>query len=29
LLEKRLPQSRRRMKLWFSRASSERGCDFP
>jgi hypothetical protein len=29
LLEKRLPQSRRIMKLWFSRASSERGCDFP
>ena len=28
-LEKKLPQCRRRMKLWFSRASSEWGCNFP
>jgi hypothetical protein len=29
LLEKRLSQSRRRMKLSFSKASSEQGCDSP
>jgi CBS domain-containing protein len=29
LLEKRLPLCRKRLKLWFSRASSERDCDFP
>jgi hypothetical protein len=27
--EETTPVCRRRMKLWFSRASSERGCDFP